>query len=68
MKKLFTIILFFAFTMSFSQNNAIFSRLQAIQNNDITFYNIDGYNITREHLNRKFNEKGLKKAYRMYGI
>lgn len=68
MKKLFTITFFFAFTISFSQNNGIFSRLQAIQNNDITFYNIDGYNITSEHLNRKFNEKGLKKAYRTYGI
>lgn len=68
MRKLFTIILLFAFTVSFAQNDNIFSRLQAINNNRISFFNIDGYTITSQTLNYPFTEKGLKKVYRKYSI
>lgn len=68
MKKLFTLILLSAFTVSFAQNDIIFSRLQAINNNGISFFNIDGYTITSQTLNYPFTEKGLKKVYRKYSI
>jgi hypothetical protein len=51
-----------------SQNDIIYSRLQAINNNGVSFYNIDGYSITSQSFNYPFNEKGLKKAYRKYSI
>lgn len=68
MKNLFTIILLFTITSSFCQEDGVFNRLQAINNNGISFYNIDGYNITKQTLNYPFTEKGLKKAYRKYSI
>jgi len=68
MKKLFTIIAIFNFAISFSQNDSIFRRLQAINNSGISFFNIDGYTITSQTLNYPFTEKGLKKAYRKYAI
>ena len=68
MKKRFTIILLLAFTVSFAQNDSIFSRLQAIHNNGTSFFNIDGYTITSQTLNYPFTEKGLKKVYRKYAI
>ncbi len=68
MKKSLTIILIFVYTISFAQNDSIFNRLQAINNNGLTFYNIDGYTITSQTLNYPFTEKGLKKVYRKYSI
>ncbi len=68
MKKISTIFLLFTITLSFAQNDSIFNRLQAINNNGISFYNIDGYSITSQTLNYPFTEKGLKKAYRKYSI
>lgn len=68
MKKSLTIILIFVYTISFAQNDSIFNRLQAINNNGVTFYNIDGYTITSQTLNYPFTEKGLKKVYRKYSI
>jgi hypothetical protein len=68
MKKLSTIFLLFTITLSFAQNDSIFNRLQAINNNGLSFYNIDGYSITSQTLNYPFTEKGLKKAYRKYSI
>ena len=68
MKKLSTIFLLFIITLSFAQNDNIFNRLQAINNNGLSFYNIDGYSITSQTLNYPFTEKGLKKAYRKYSI
>lgn len=68
MRKLFTFILLFTFMVSFAQNDSVFSRLQAINNNGISFFNIDGYTITSQTLNYPFTEKGLKKVYRKYSI
>lgn len=64
-------ILFFLFISfySFSQEiDTINSRLQAMRNNDITFYNIDGYNITSQVIYSEYNEKNLKKAFKKYSI
>ncbi len=68
MNKIFSTLLFFAFTTVFAQNDSILNRLQAINNNGLTFYNIDGYTITSQTLNYPFTEKGLKKVYRKYAI
>lgn len=68
MKKLVTFIFLIAFTVSFAQNDSIFSRLQAIHNNGTSFFNIDGYTITSQTLNYPFTEKELKKVYRKYSI
>ncbi len=68
MKKLFTIILLFTFTIFFAQNDSIFNRLQAINNSGLTLYNIDGYTISSQTLNYPFTEKSLKKVYRKYSI
>ena len=68
MKKFLTVLFLFVCTISWSQDNPIFDRLQAIHNNGTTFYNIDGYTITSQTLNYPFTEKGLKKVYRKYAI
>ncbi|NQY30404.1 MAG: hypothetical protein HRT69_13135 [Flavobacteriaceae bacterium] len=68
MNKLFTILLLFILSSTLAQDENIFERLQAIKNNGLTFYNIDGYNITSQTLNHPFSEKGLKKTYRKYSI
>ena len=68
MKKLITIILLFTITSSFCQKDSFYNRLQVINNNGLYFYNIDGYNITKQTLKYSFTEKGLKKAYRKYSI
>lgn len=67
-KKIYLIVLLLVFAGSFAQNDSIFNRLQAIRDNGITFYNIDGYSITSQTLNYPFSEKGLKKVYRKYSI
>ncbi len=68
MRKLCTLILFFVITASIAQHDAIFERLQAINSNDVVFYNIDGYTITSQTFNYTFTEKNLKKIYRKYSI
>ncbi|MFT5892593.1 MAG: hypothetical protein ACI9Y7_002705 [Dokdonia sp.] len=68
MRKLFTLISFFVITVSCAQHDAIFDRLQAINSNDLTFYNIDGYTISSQTFNYTFTEKNLKKIYRKYSI
>ncbi len=51
-----------------AQNEELFDRLRAIDNNGITFYNIDGVDFSKQTLDLDFTDKNLKKAYRMYGI
>jgi hypothetical protein len=68
MKKIFTVLFILVSTISWTQDNPIFDRLQAIHNNGTTFYNIDGYTVTSQTLNYPFTEKGLKKVYRKYSI
>lgn len=68
MRKLFTIICVFISVITVSQNDSIFNRLQAINNNGVSYFNIDGYTITSQTLNYPFTEKDLKKVYRKYSI
>jgi len=65
--------IFIVLLLTFSSLNAqeednIFNRLQAINNNGLVFYNVDGFSVTSQTLNYKFTEKGLKKVYRKYSI
>ncbi|CAA0217731.1 conserved hypothetical protein [Tenacibaculum maritimum] len=68
MNRLLAYIFLLTTILAKSQSNSIFNRLQAINNNGVTFYNIDGYSITSQTLNYPFTEKGLKKVYRKYSI
>ncbi|MEX6627598.1 hypothetical protein [Tenacibaculum salmonis] len=68
MKNLLTILFFFVLSTLFSQNEKLFDRLQAIENNGLTFYEVDGINISSQTLNYKFTDKKLKKIYRKYSI
>ena len=58
----------FIFSVSFSQENTIFDRLSALNNNGKIWYNIDGYSVTSETFNTAFDEKGLKKIFRKHQI
>jgi len=67
-KKIITSVLYFFSIVCFSQNEDIFDRLKAIENNGMTFFNIDGISISHQRFNYTFNEKNLKKVYRKYSI
>lgn len=68
MRVLTNILLLFVFTNGIAQNNSIFSRLRAISNSSLIFYNLDGIDSSSQTFNLDFNEKNLKKAYRKYSI
>ncbi|HET8886470.1 MAG TPA: hypothetical protein VFM70_09000 [Salinimicrobium sp.] len=52
----------------FAQESELLERLVALDNNGLTFYNMDGYNITSQTFNDSFTEKNLKKVYRKYSV
>lgn len=64
----FIILLFTLSSLNAQEEDSVFNRLQAINNNGLVFYNVDGFSITSQTLNYKFTEKGLKKVYRKYSI
>lgn len=66
--KFLTLIAVFIFTLSFSQENNIFERLSALDNNGKIWYNIDGYSVTSEVFKYSFDEKGTKKVFRKNNI
>ncbi|WP_299673817.1 hypothetical protein [uncultured Tenacibaculum sp.] len=68
MKLRLYIIIYFILHGVYSQNRISFDRLQAIENRDLVFYNIDGIRITRQDFPYSFNQKGLKKVYKKYRI
>jgi hypothetical protein len=70
MRKLIYIFLFSLLSFPiFGQNSDNYStRLKAINNQDIVFYNIDGVNFSSQTFNSEFSEKGLKKILRKYSI
>ncbi|TXD48124.1 MULTISPECIES: hypothetical protein [unclassified Polaribacter] len=68
MKNSFTILFLFVLSTLFAQNEKLFERLQAIDNDGLTFYEVDGINISSQTLNYKFTDKKLKKVYRKYSI
>jgi len=65
-----TLNLFFLlfFSVCFSQENNIFERLSALNNNGKIWYNIDGYSVTSEIFKNSFDEKGLKKVFKKHDI
>lgn len=44
------------------------TRLRAVHNNAITYYNIDGIDFTSQTLTNSFTEKDLKSIYKKFGI
>lgn len=68
MMKLIHLLFLFIFSISTAQENNILNRLSVLPNGTKIWYNIDGYSVTRENLNYKFDEKGLKKVFRKYNI
>lgn len=50
------------------QEDDIFERLSAINNQGKIWYNIDGYSVSQEVLSYPFDEKGLNKVYKMLKI
>ena len=62
-------MLAFACSDSFAQeSNPIFSRLQAISNSGIDFFNIDGIEITSQTLAGDFSKKNIAKRFKKYSI
>lgn len=62
-------ILLFISSLSFGQvNDNIFSRLQAISNNGIDFYNIDGTEITSQKIDASFTPKNISKKFKQFKI
>lgn len=66
--KLTTLLLFLSCHLAFAQESNILDRLQALNNNGKTWYNIDGYSVTKEDLKFSFDEKGIKQALKKYAI
>jgi hypothetical protein len=64
----FTIFIGLLFNISSAQDTSILERLQAIKNNNVTYCNIDGYQIMSENFNTTLSEKGLRKIFRKYDI
>lgn len=61
MKSILSVIFTLYLNISFSQGNDFFNRLQAIKNRDITFYNIDGIEITSQEIIASFSAKNIAK-------
>jgi hypothetical protein len=68
MKVIFYILFALITLTTYSQNDSLFSRLQAIRSNGLTFYNVDGIQIIKHNSYIKYSEKGLKKIYRKYKV
>jgi hypothetical protein len=64
----FFIYLALAKPMLSQKSDILFSRLQAITNSGVDFYNVDGINITSQYLNIPFNVKSIAKKYKKYSI
>ena len=65
MKKLFY-LLFLVSLQCYAQEVGFFEDFQAIKNGEAIFYEIHGTTITTETYSYRFNEKGLRKAFRKY--
>jgi hypothetical protein len=71
MKKQFLLLILTVFSYSFlyaQQNDSLFSRLQAISNGGIDFYNVDGIDITSQTTNSEFSKKSILKKFKMFSI
>jgi hypothetical protein len=71
MKKIVSLLFAFSFLcsrMNAQENNPLFSRLQAIANDAVTFYNIDGIEITSQTISGDFTKKNIAKKFKKYAI
>lgn len=65
------LILFFFLLCSISYgqlNDDLFSRLQAISNSGIDFFNVDGIEITSQKIYTSFSPKSISKSFKQYKI
>lgn len=67
MKKIFIALLLFTCVCQ-TQENKILERLRIIENGTKTWYDLDGYVITKETFKYDFNEQGLKKLFKKLDI
>ena len=50
------------------QNDSLFSRLQAISNSGLDFFNVDGIEITSQTINSEFSKKSILKKFKKFSI
>jgi len=59
----------FFFSIAYGQfDDDVFSRLQAISNNGIDFFNVDGIEITSQRTNASFAPKNISKEFKQFKI
>ena len=72
MKKLLAALLFVlvsgAVHVQSQENDNLFSRLQAISNQGVDFFNVDGVEITSQQINSGFSRQGIAKRFRKFSI
>ncbi|RZK17241.1 MAG: hypothetical protein EOO86_13085 [Pedobacter sp.] len=67
--KLYILIFFLLPISVFAQEkDDLFTRLKAIHNGSVTYYNTDGIDFTSQTFTNSFTEKDLKYVYRKYSI
>lgn len=49
-------------------DDSLFTRLQAISNNGVDFFNVDGIEITSQNMPGEFSKKNILKKYKRYNI
>lgn len=67
MKKIIIALLLFTCVCQ-AQENKILERLRVIENGTKTWYDLDGYIVTKETFKYDFNEQGLKKLFKKLDI
>lgn len=69
MNKIYLVFLLLLPFGIYAQNQEDYiKRLKAIQNNGVTYYNVDGIDFTSQTFTNSFTEKDLKFVFRKYGI
>lgn len=71
MKKKLVVLILIIFSHSFlyaQQNDSLFSRLQAISNGGLDFFNVDGIEITNQNINSEFSKKSILKKFKKFSI
>lgn len=69
MKSKLILFFFLLCSLSYGQvDDNIFSRLQAISNSDIDFFNIDGIEITSHKIYGDFTPKNISKSFKQFKI
>lgn len=66
--KAITIFCFFTTSVFGQPNDSLFSRLRAISNNGVDFYNVDGIVITSQKKDVEFSSKNISTKFRQLSI